>query len=341
MEILIGLLSLLFLIALFLLLVGMIRPRWVVPQEYSLTRVQVVFIYGGIALFSFCSMLGFMEGFGAVSLFLGFFVIPVILAVRLKTQEGMSGKNKTLFKVICLSLIAFFIVVGSFATSQENQQYIATSPTETPTETIAPNPAPKPTPAATPTPEASIGEAPEPEATPAPPKDEVKETGNLATILQEEPESAPIAAPAPVPSANTPIRAGVSGSCDCPYDTDTAGRSCGRRSAYHRPNGARPICYASDTAAAPQPQQPPRSQAIATAPNPTKSSQTSQFNAEIFDPPSNCRSAPTTEGEVQQVLEKGDVLVDRNAPQTDAEGGTWYREQFLSCWVHESQLRFK
>jgi len=36
------------------------------------------------------------------------------------------------------------------------------------------------------------------------------------------------------------------GNCPCPYNTDRAGRSCGRRSAYSRPGGASPVCYASD-----------------------------------------------------------------------------------------------
>jgi hypothetical protein len=40
--------------------------------------------------------------------------------------------------------------------------------------------------------------------------------------------------------------ASYSGSCPCPYNVDRAGRSCGRRSAYRRPGGAAPICYASD-----------------------------------------------------------------------------------------------
>jgi hypothetical protein len=45
------------------------------------------------------------------------------------------------------------------------------------------------------------------------------------------------------------IRASISnysGSCPCPYNTDRAGRSCGRRSAYSRPGGASPLCYESD-----------------------------------------------------------------------------------------------
>jgi hypothetical protein len=36
------------------------------------------------------------------------------------------------------------------------------------------------------------------------------------------------------------------GNCPCPYNTDRAGRSCGRRSAYSRPGGYAPLCYASD-----------------------------------------------------------------------------------------------
>lgn len=36
------------------------------------------------------------------------------------------------------------------------------------------------------------------------------------------------------------------GNCPCPYNTDRAGRRCGRRSAYSRPGGASPICYESD-----------------------------------------------------------------------------------------------
>jgi len=34
--------------------------------------------------------------------------------------------------------------------------------------------------------------------------------------------------------------------CACPYQTDRAGHSCGRRSAYSRPGGAAPLCYAED-----------------------------------------------------------------------------------------------
>ena len=40
------------------------------------------------------------------------------------------------------------------------------------------------------------------------------------------------------------------GSCPCPYNTDRAGRSCGRRSAYSRPGGYAPLCYPADVTAA-------------------------------------------------------------------------------------------
>jgi hypothetical protein len=41
-------------------------------------------------------------------------------------------------------------------------------------------------------------------------------------------------------------RASYPGPCACPYDTDRAGRSCGRRSAYSRPGGYEPLCYPKD-----------------------------------------------------------------------------------------------
>ena len=40
------------------------------------------------------------------------------------------------------------------------------------------------------------------------------------------------------------------GNCPCPYNTDRRGHACGRRSAYSRPGGYSPICYASDVSAA-------------------------------------------------------------------------------------------
>jgi tetratricopeptide (TPR) repeat protein len=50
----------------------------------------------------------------------------------------------------------------------------------------------------------------------------------------------------PEASEPTPIRAPMSGQCDCPYDMASNGSSCGGRSAYSRPGGREPICYAND-----------------------------------------------------------------------------------------------
>ena len=36
------------------------------------------------------------------------------------------------------------------------------------------------------------------------------------------------------------------GSCACPYSKDRAGRNCGARSAYSKPDGASPLCYKED-----------------------------------------------------------------------------------------------
>jgi len=36
------------------------------------------------------------------------------------------------------------------------------------------------------------------------------------------------------------------GNCPCPYSVARNGSSCGARSAYSKPGGASPICYASD-----------------------------------------------------------------------------------------------
>lgn len=44
--------------------------------------------------------------------------------------------------------------------------------------------------------------------------------------------------------------ASYGGSCPCPYSVDRGGRRCGGRSAYSRPGGDAPICYARDVSAA-------------------------------------------------------------------------------------------
>jgi len=36
------------------------------------------------------------------------------------------------------------------------------------------------------------------------------------------------------------------GNCPCPYNLDRAGRRCGARSAYSKPGGRAPLCFAED-----------------------------------------------------------------------------------------------
>ena len=38
------------------------------------------------------------------------------------------------------------------------------------------------------------------------------------------------------------------GKCACPYQLMSNGRKCGKRSAYSKPGGYAPLCYASDVA---------------------------------------------------------------------------------------------
>ncbi|HWL62892.1 MAG TPA: hypothetical protein VNQ32_08845 [Steroidobacteraceae bacterium] len=40
------------------------------------------------------------------------------------------------------------------------------------------------------------------------------------------------------------------GNCPCPYNTDRAGRKCGARSAWSKPGGRSPTCYANEVSAA-------------------------------------------------------------------------------------------
>lgn len=40
--------------------------------------------------------------------------------------------------------------------------------------------------------------------------------------------------------------ASYSGNCPCPYNSDRAGRSCGKRSAYSKRGGYAPLCYPDD-----------------------------------------------------------------------------------------------
>lgn len=70
-------------------------------------------------------------------------------------------------------------------------------------------------------------------------------TSPVSLIDQTEtPE--PTVATEPVERTPTPIRAPMTGQCDCPYDLASNGSSCGGRSAYSRPGGRDPICYENE-----------------------------------------------------------------------------------------------
>lgn len=147
-------------------------------------------------------------------------------------------------------IAALFItlVIGALLSPSQPQVTQTTPPIETSPASIA-----TPTPIFTPTvepaptlepdiaPEPEIIETPKPKTviTPAPEIIEVPESKPPASISQ------PVAPP-PQSNPNAPVRAAVSGSCDCPYDTDKRGRSCGKRSAYSRPSGRSPVCYIRD-----------------------------------------------------------------------------------------------
>lgn len=72
--------------------------------------------------------------------------------------------------------------------------------------------------------------------------------GDFVTLTTNQiPSESPTALESPTPSIGSPIRNPVSGSCECPYDTDKRGRQCGDRSAYSRPGGATPACYVGES----------------------------------------------------------------------------------------------
>lgn len=68
------------------------------------------------------------------------------------------------------------------------------------------------------------------------------------------PAPAPLATAAPRGPSDSDIRQAIIrqsiasdyGSCPCPYHVDRGGRQCGGRSAYSKPGGRSPICYAKD-----------------------------------------------------------------------------------------------
>ena len=156
-------------------------------------------------------------------------------------------------------ILAFILVPLIFPTSSQQQLNQApvqtTSPVKTAPSTITNEKSPKFTPTAEPAPKLEpTTKIVEPDIAPTP---QIIETSQPEPVTTPEPkviepdipkpvQNTPEPAAPPQPNLNSPVRAGVSGSCDCPYDTDKRGRSCGKRSAYSRPNGGNPVCYIRD-----------------------------------------------------------------------------------------------
>lgn len=79
-------------------------------------------------------------------------------------------------------------------------------------------------------------------------------------LKDREPETKPVEPPKQKPTSIPPALApsvviqriitesvaSYPGSCACPYSTDRGGRRCGNRSAYSKPGGYAPICFAQD-----------------------------------------------------------------------------------------------
>jgi|GEM_PF-6215890 len=81
-----------------------------------------------------------------------------------------------------------------------------------------------------------------PEVKPVQPKSQksVQETESQKFTPKPSPK---IVARSPETASDVPTRSPRKGSCECPYDTDSAGHICGKRSAFSRPNGEHPVCY--------------------------------------------------------------------------------------------------
>ncbi|WP_414623809.1 hypothetical protein [Calothrix sp. CCY 0018] len=153
-------------------------------------------------------------------------------------------------------ILAFFISIVIFGMlSPTEPQAIQPTPSvkTAPTNVETESPARITTPPAF-TPTAEPAPTLEPDITPAP---EIIKTSEPKPVIEPVPEVVNTPEPeppqniskpniAPVLDPNAPVRASISGKCDCPYDTDSRGRSCGKRSAYSRPSGASPVCYISD-----------------------------------------------------------------------------------------------
>ncbi|WAL58870.1 hypothetical protein [Thermocoleostomius sinensis] len=126
-----------------------------------------------------------------------------------------------------------FFLIGS--TTEPEAPPAAIVPPPVISSPVASESPPPNRPSAEPSPSPIVSPSPTPSAEPSP-----------SPIPAPAPAPVVIPSPSSTPVSTGPIREAVSGSCDCPYDTDRAGRRCGGRSAYSRPGGNQPVCYFED-----------------------------------------------------------------------------------------------
>jgi hypothetical protein len=88
-----------------------------------------------------------------------------------------------------------------------------------------------------------------PDVAVARPSPEPRNSAKSAPVRLHQPAVAPVSDDAIRQRLVQQSIAGYSGSCPCPYNIDSGGRSCGGRSAYFRSGGASPYCFASDVPA--------------------------------------------------------------------------------------------
>ena len=77
-----------------------------------------------------------------------------------------------------------------------------------------------------------------------PPRQAFVDPPRQADAPAEQPDAPPIADDAIIEQIIGESRAGYPGPCPCPYDRTRAGRKCGGNSAYSKPGGYSPICFA-------------------------------------------------------------------------------------------------
>lgn len=209
----VNLFALLFSLSLVLLVFGLVNPRWVIFRG-SKTRRKAALIYGiatGISLTLFgCNFSG--------------------------STQSANDPPTTQPQVAETSKIESTTSTNSPTLTTESQS--PTQPVVHPSRAVQ---KPHPTVVAR-YPEGMKREALSPEVKPVQPKSQksVQETEFQKFTPKPSPK---IVARSSELASDVPTRSPRKGSCECPYDTDSAGHICGKRSAFSRPNGEHPVCY--------------------------------------------------------------------------------------------------